>query len=592
VLRFDSVNAPKLVLHAFLAGLYGAVLLARFLWIANDGAARGGRAAALLLIVLVYGAAAGVIWPLLYGAVRFFATRKLRLSWFSPRYLMAFYVVNTAAVLGGCWATVSEFRMVLDAAAGDRLKRLLLAASLAWLYAATITIVPRLRRTAWLHASAAGLVLAALLTPAWGGGAARPRAARAESYPHLPSPTRRLILLNFDGADLEDLLTLLAQGKLPAFARLKEEGAFGRVSSIIPCEAAVTRTVLATGKFPVRNGVRGPLTRQLVGGGTALEVVPVRLGFDLIGAPFFMGRRLDVSDRTVLALWDIAARAGGTVEAAGWDRDLDRGTPRDEGPAEPDPSRSRVGDLLEPEAIRDEGPAAAILLGELQRAVSADAPVLRVFDRALQDRRAGVLALSFPGLDLVAHAFLRYARPGEFGNVSAHEIRLYGGVLEGYYRRVDDIVGRAIAASDRDTVLFVTASHGIDPAPLWRRLVAMASGREWRSGTHHRAPGGFLFVRGPEVPRGVQFGRGQIADIVPTGLYALGMPIASDLDGSIRAGVFTQRYTFEHPVTVIVTYETDDSPGLRPDDRPTRTLSGPGGLPAQAVDRGARLDYR
>ncbi len=575
MIRFAGVNAPKLIMNASIAGLYGATLLARFLWIANDEARRGGSALALVPLVVAYAAAAGLIWTALYGAVRFFATRRLSLSWFNPRYAMAFHVVNTAVILGACWAAVSDFRMAFDAPTADRLRRLLLAASLAWLYAAAITVISRLRRAAWPQASAAGLALAALLAPAWGGGPAGPQAARVESAPHLPSPTRRLILLNFDGADLEDLLTYLAQGKLPAFARIKEEGSFGRVSSLTPCEAAVTRTVLATGKFPKRNGVRGPRTRMLVGGRTALEVVPARIGFDLIGAPFFTSRPLDVSNRAVLALWDMASRAGGAGESAGWDLDLDRGTSRDEAPSGTDISGSGLGDLLDAEALRDEGPAAAILMGEIRRAESADAPIVKVFNQAIVDRNAGVLAFSFPGLDLVAHAFLRYARPGEFGNVSAREIRLYGGVLEGYYRRVDAIVARAIAASDRDTVLFVTASHGIDPAPLWRRLVAMATGREWRSGTHRRAPGGFLFARGPEVPRGTQFRRGQIADIVPTALYALGLPIASDLDGSIRAGVFTERYTFEHPVTVIVTYETEDALGT----------------PSRLVDSDARLGY-
>jgi len=109
---------------------------------------------------------------------------------------------------------------------------------------------------------------------------------------------------------------------------------------------------------------------------------------------------------------------------------------------------------------------------------------------------------------------------------------------------------------DQYTVLFVASSHGIDPTPLQQRLLAIASGTEWRSGTHSRGPGGFLFVRGPEVQPGVQFEKGAISDVVPTALYSLNLPVASDLDGSIRAGMFTARYTFDHPAAVIATYET------------------------------------
>jgi len=75
-----------------------------------------------------------------------------------------------------------------------------------------------------------------------------------------------------------------------------------------------------------------------------------------------------------------------------------------------------------------------------------------------------------------------------------------------------------------------------------------------RSGTHSVGPDGFLFARGPFVRRGHRFGKGSIADVAPTALYALGLPVARDLDGGILAGVFTARFTFRNPVAVIDSY--------------------------------------
>jgi arylsulfatase A-like enzyme len=140
--------------------------------------------------------------------------------------------------------------------------------------------------------------------------------------------------------------------------------------------------------------------------------------------------------------------------------------------------------------------------------------------------------------------------------VSAAEIERYGRVLERYYGRLDSIVERVMGASDESTILFVTSSHGIEPSALPRRLVAMAMGREAGAGTHDGGPVGFLFARGPEILSGHSFGKGSITDVVPTALYALGQPVARDLDGIIRTGIFTSKYTFEHPVVIIDSYES------------------------------------
>ncbi len=166
------------------------------------------------------------------------------------------------------------------------------------------------------------------------------------------------------------------------------------------------------------------------------------------------------------------------------------------------------------------------------------------------------MAISFPGLDRVAHTFLRYARPADFGNVSDSEIDRYGQVMEGYYRRIDTIVERVLAGMDENATLFVTSSHGIEPQSLRHRVLEEVWGGERLSGTHVGAPGGFMFARGPQIRRGHSFGGGSIADVVPTALYALGMPVARDLDGKIWTGIFTPQHTGLHAVPIIDSYES------------------------------------
>ncbi len=523
VLRSAAVNALRLVLHASLAGLYGASIVVLVLALVNPGLAEAGAGTivTLLPVLAVYTLAAGLIWPLLYGAVRFFARHALRVPRLSLRYLMAFHVANAAIVLGAAWATLSGSRRVLGPLGTERLAFCCYVLSAAWLCAAVVTLVPFLRRLVPLQIAAACLALLAL-------GVVLPLAARRRSAapppprprPALPSPARRLILLNFDGGDLD----------------------------------AVTRSTLVTGRGPFRHGVRGALARRIFGRGPEIDVVPTGLGLDLLLGPVMRVRPLSVRDRTGPALWEIAAEAGGVAVEAGFEVDLDRDA-RD-GVARPaGEDRGILADFLDPEALRKAEPAAQSPIGDLLLAVEGDRAVEEVLDRLGRDRRPGVVALSFPGLDRVAHVFLRYARPEEFGNVTEREIELYGPVLERYYRRIDLVVARVLEAEGEGACLMVTSSHGIDAVPLGRRLLAMAAGGEARSGTHEDGPDGFLFVRAPGVRPGPIEGKGAIVDVVPTALYALGLPIARDLDGAILTAVFTPRYTLEHPVAVIGTYE-------------------------------------
>jgi hypothetical protein len=336
---------------------------------------------------------------------------------------------------------------------------------------------------------------------------------------------------------------------------MREEGTHGRLRSLAPCRAPATRTTLLTGKLPYQHGVRSEFERRILGHDPSLSVVPQRLGFDLLFGPLQESRRLSVADRESLSLWEMAEVMGGAALAAGWEIDLD-GAGRGEmtagvWPGEPGHWR----ELIDAGMVIGGGARATALLGDLEIAMRADADVSKRLEAAETLGRPAVVALSFPGLDRVAHSFLRYARPGEFGDVTVGEIERFGPVLEAYYRHIDTLIGRVMDAWGEESMLFVTSSHGIDPIPLHQRLLALVGGRPTGSGSHERAPEGILFARGAVIRRGHAFNRASIEDVVPTALYALGLPVARDLDGKIRTGFFTPQHTRRHAVAVIDSYE-------------------------------------
>ena len=58
----------------------------------------------------------------------------------------------------------------------------------------------------------------------------------------------RIIVLGLDGLDPETVDLLMSEGKMPNFARLRQEGAYGRLISSKPLLSPIIWTTIATGK--------------------------------------------------------------------------------------------------------------------------------------------------------------------------------------------------------------------------------------------------------------------------------------------------------------------------------------------------------
>ncbi|MGH9748988.1 MAG: alkaline phosphatase family protein, partial [Candidatus Polarisedimenticolia bacterium] len=306
------MTLAKLAVNALPAGAWGAAVVVLLILAANPAQDEGtaARSVAALAVLPAYALAAAVLWPLLYGALRYFARHPLRLPWFSVRYAMAFVSAHGLIVLGSFWATLSHHRRALHPATVDRLEASGAVLTAAWLIAITVSLLPRLRRIGWLQwgcAVLAGAALVIALPAAWkpappDGAGQAPGRTVAAGPARVGAPAQRVVLLNFDGADIETILTLQAQGRLPAFARLIQEGSHGRLRSLQPCVAPVLRATLLTGKLPYRHGVRGAAVRRLLRGDPWIAVVPVGLQFDRLLAPVLGTRPQNVADRRALAV--------------------------------------------------------------------------------------------------------------------------------------------------------------------------------------------------------------------------------------------------------------------------------------------------
>jgi len=144
--------------------------------------------------------------------------------------------------------------------------------------------------------------------------------------------------------------------------------------------------------------------------------------------------------------------------------------------------------------------------------------------------------------------------PGAFGDVSDDEIQQYGAVVASNYAAADAAVGRAVDAQRPGDLLIVASGFGMEPLGVGKRLLDRSLGNADQSGTHERAPDGFLLVFGTDVAPG-RYPRASLVDVAPTILYVFGLPVARDMDGFARTDIFTPAFTGSHPITYIPTYE-------------------------------------
>jgi hypothetical protein len=205
--------------------------------------------------------------------------------------------------------------------------------------------------------------------------------------------------------------------------------------------------------------------------------------------------------------------------------------------------------------------APASPLGDpLLRALAADAvaPDL-TFARAAEVLRQAyspsLLVVSFHGYDRAGHVFYRYARPEVFGDVAAEDVRRYGRVLGRYA----SLVERWVAEVERDLgpedVLVVLSAHGLEPTPLWRRLLGALTGTAVAAASHAAAPEGVLLVAGRGIRAGAAPAGASVLDVTPTLLYLMGLPVARDMEGRVLTEILEPAFARENPVTFIPSYE-------------------------------------
>jgi len=358
----------------------------------------------------------------------------------------------------------------------------------------------------------------------------------------------------------------MSEGKLPNFARLQSDGAYGTLKADPPLLSPVLWTTMATGKSPTEHGI-----------GHFVAIDPAS-GSELPATS---------SMRKVKAVWNIASESDKKVATVGWwatwppeevngsvvsDHTcyhflFKEGESGGSGEAVTHPaglidristSIRRPSDVSYREASRyidvPEGEYTQQLdiSSELYHFRWALATTESYADISLdlwREEKPDLLMVYIESTDSVSHLFGHLFRTDNLVGELAEQKLRYGRAVEEIYVRADEILGRFIAVVDSKTTLMVMSDHGfmlgeLHDDPSKTRDLRRVSER------YHRELG-ILYLYGNRVDPQAQIIDAHQLDITPTVLTLLGLAQAEDMPGRVLDEALQ-----EIPqLPVVVTYE-------------------------------------
>lgn len=534
---------------------------------------------------IAYGANLTVLFYALIVLRQILAVEVLSPGWLSVRLLSWLCTIAACAGAALMWLNLLGFQDVLDPETRDRMffgATMVTAAAVVFLILGLAHLGRRGGRVSATILSATMVLSVAAPVVARGPARQPPLPARATAAVAEPAPPvsdGRVTMLMFDGASLDVISPAVAAGRLPNIGRIFDQGAVLHLATLRPTQAEPVWSAIATGRYPMYNGVRSAVIYRVLGG-TPIQLLPdYCLAQALVTFGFLSEEAQTANQLTARPIWSILSDSGTAVGVIGWP--LTEPAPAVNGfvigdafhrlpeteltldatasvwppellaearaamqiPAEPDPV-TLVSAMGAPAPVNDYD------IGRDRTQVVADRVHLQLLN-ALPPPR--FLAARFPGIDAVGHRFLRYAVPSAFGDVSEEESQKFGRVLEQYYGFVDTVVGREIARLGPNDLLLVVSGFGMEPQTPGKRVLEIIAGNPEISGTHERAPDGFVLAFGGPVAAG-RPPRASVVDLTPTILYFLGLPVGRDMDGFARIDLFKPAFISDKPVTYIPSY--------------------------------------
>lgn len=324
------------------------------------------------------------------------------------------------------------------------------------------------------------------------------------------------------------IVTMKGEGLLPFFETATDRAFFTRLDPFRTTSPKTLWASLATGKLPHRHRVTGrfsyktPLNRT-----DPFLLLPYGVGFRAWGLiPPVERISAPVPSGAALPVWSLFQRLQLDAELVTWPGvETRRHAParvteaakrfEATGSAQPAILDALASDLGALDSIRDDVPLTTAAL----EGFSAAQRALHIYLNALPER----------------------------GSVD-------GDALRAYAQQLDASLGALSRRFPQHTIVICSPS-AVVPPPLPANIWALATSMLDRE--EPGADDGFVLVAGPNAAHRENPDEASVVDIVPTILFAAGLPIGRDMDGRILTDAFADEMLRRSSVSAIQTYEAE-----------------------------------
>jgi hypothetical protein len=351
---------------------------------------------------------------------------------------------------------------------------------------------------------------------------------RSDAHPVTPvvfpeKVTRPVIVVSVPGLPFDWVLQLIGEDQMPFLSRARDESFLARVEPFPTTSPKSLWASLATGKLPHAHGVTGRFSYRTLlnrNEGEAFRLVPYWVGFKAWGLiPPVERISAQLPSGDVLPLWSDFERHKVPAAVINWP-EADSGSASYVAPeAEVEREARRLN-------LSDDAAAAAMARSAL---INGPLTVVSLNDLA----------------DLQSRLRLR-------GNRLPAPTTTGGEAVRAWAERLDELL-KAIGDAAPEATLIVVSSSGVNAPVLPATPLLLVQG--WINREEPGSADGFLLVRGPHAMHREHPAVLAVTDIVPTTLFAAGLPVGRDMDGRVVAEAFNESFAQQNPIAMVPSYE-------------------------------------
>jgi hypothetical protein len=323
------------------------------------------------------------------------------------------------------------------------------------------------------------------------------------------------------------IVQMRGEGLLPFFDKAAGRGYLTRVEPFPTTSPKALWASLATGKLPYRHGVTGRFSYRTPLNREPFLLLPSGVGFrawGLIPPVHRISAQLPAGD--ALPVWTLFQRLQLPVAVLAWEAAV----------------KPPAGEVEA--AIAQRFTAAGDARPRILRALGSD--VAAATKAAQSNALLTVVALDgFADAQKAIHIFLNELPP---------RASMKGDAVRAYAQELDRMLG-AISRAHPERLVIVVSPSAVVPPEL--------PGNAWALGMRaltREDPGeddGFVLIDGPGAAPRANPKPAFVTDIVPTVLFAAGLPVGRDMDGRALTDGFDDEFLRRSALSAIQTYEAE-----------------------------------